>query len=76
MPWDKLFALIGVAPVIMAILVAFWKGDDALAGEFRSDMAEWLKHRRALISFTSYRAIVQGTFDTFFGPKPLSINSF
>ncbi len=76
MPWEKLFALIGVAPVVMVILVLFWKGDDALAGNFRADIAEWLKQRRLLISFTNYRQIVQNAFHRIFGAKPVSIKFF
>lgn len=76
MPWEKLFELTGIAPVIIVILVAFWKGDEAISAEFKLDIGGWLKRERRISRVRSIGIIMNGAFDRIFGENPKSFAFF
>ncbi len=69
---DSLLELVGVPAVIVIIVAVFWKADDALSDEVRSDLAKWI---RSLNPPSANNPVVPSIYYMFkwvFGEKHLS----
>jgi len=72
MPGAEILELIGITPILLAALVGFWKADDAISTEFRSDISEYLKERVFKKGPPIEPGIVLSIFHRYFGSNALS----
>lgn len=80
---QELLETLGATPLLLAILIPFWVGDEALSPEFRGDVARWLRHVAHIGAAVGTRrsdgaevaGIVLGLFERFFGRELPRFNS-
>ena len=76
MPGHEFLELLGASSLIIIILSVFWKGDDAVSPEFRTDISGWLLRLKPPKADSPIGAAVLGLFVKVFGPRHWTIRCF
>lgn len=72
MPWKEFFEALGATPLLLGILLIFWKGDEALSTQFKLDLSQWLQSLRATGNEKYWIDIVVYQFSRIFGENHFS----
>ena len=67
---------LGAAPFLLAVLSAFWKGDEAVSDSFRGDLTEWLRRAKVTPPSRSWAVIAHSMYESYFGSKLFSAGAF
>lgn len=69
MPGHEFLELLGASSLIIIVLSVFWKGDDAVSPEFRSDISNWLLRLKPPKADSPVGGAVLGLFVRVFGRR-------
>ncbi len=72
MPGKELFEIVGISPLLLAILLAFWKGDDAISEELRSDISDAINETAKKTDRRVFLAALEAQFKRVFSDSHLS----
>lgn len=72
---EELLEHFGIAPILLAIIAVFWKGDEAIGSALRTDISKFLKNSEKYRSAPTYQYVYE-SFVRVFGEKHATLFAF